>query len=169
MRSVLRGRGTAARPRRCPGSACAMTDATPTGSSCARPVDSPAEVGGAWASDPGFAIIEMFTSQGCSSCPPAEEVLSEIERDARERGQRVFALGFHVDYWDYLGWADPFADEAYTARQQAYARAFGAGQVYTPSGAPVKRGRGSCSPGAERCPRDRNAGHHPARQGHDHR
>lgn len=88
--------------------------------------------GGAWASDPGFAIVEMFTSQGCSSCPPAEEVLSEIERHARERGQRVFALGFHVDYWDYLGWADPFADEAYTARQQAYARAFGAGQVYTP-------------------------------------
>ncbi|MFF4880772.1 DUF1223 domain-containing protein [Micromonospora sp. NPDC000668] len=82
--------------------------------------------------DGGFALVEMFTSQGCSSCPPAEEVLTEIERDARTRGQPVFALGFHVDYWDDLGWPDPFADAAYTARQQAYARAFGSGRLYTP-------------------------------------
>ncbi|MCG5470841.1 DUF1223 domain-containing protein [Micromonospora sp. LAH09] len=80
----------------------------------------------------GFAVVEMFTSQGCSSCPPAEELLTEIERDARERGQPVFGLGFHVDYWDYLGWADQFADAAYTARQEAYARAFGSGRLYTP-------------------------------------
>ncbi|MER7443523.1 DUF1223 domain-containing protein [Micromonospora avicenniae] len=59
-------------------------------------------------------------------------MLSEIERDARERRQPVFALGFHVDYWDDLGWPDRFADEAYTARQQAYARAFGSGGLYTP-------------------------------------
>ncbi|MGK5740319.1 DUF1223 domain-containing protein [Micromonospora sp. URMC 103] len=80
----------------------------------------------------GFAVVELFTSQGCSSCPPAEDLLSEIERDSRERGRAVFALGFHVDYWDYLGWPDPFADAAYTARQQAYARAFGSGRLYTP-------------------------------------
>ncbi|MFG2049744.1 DUF1223 domain-containing protein [Micromonospora sp. NPDC048935] len=82
--------------------------------------------------DLGFAVVEMFTSQGCSSCPPAEEVLTEIERDARDRGQPVFALGFHVDYWDDLGWPDRFADAAYTARQEAYARAFGTGRLYTP-------------------------------------
>ncbi|MEV4498533.1 DUF1223 domain-containing protein [Micromonospora arborensis] len=82
--------------------------------------------------DGGIAVVEMFTSQGCSSCPPAEEVLTEIERDARERGRPVYALGFHVDYWDYLGWPDRFADAAYTARQEAYARAFGTGRLYTP-------------------------------------
>ncbi|MEV4123071.1 DUF1223 domain-containing protein [Micromonospora sp. NPDC049645] len=82
--------------------------------------------------DGGYAVVEMFTSQGCNSCPPAEELLSEIERDARERGQNVFALGFHVDYWDDLGWPDQFADAAYTARQEAYARAFGTGGLYTP-------------------------------------
>ncbi|MGC4798643.1 DUF1223 domain-containing protein [Micromonospora saelicesensis] len=82
--------------------------------------------------DGGFAVVEMFTSQGCNSCPPAEELLSEIERDARERGQNVFTLGFHVDYWDDLGWPDQFADAAYTARQEAYARAFGTRGLYTP-------------------------------------
>ncbi|MEU8183765.1 DUF1223 domain-containing protein [Micromonospora sp. NPDC049047] len=84
------------------------------------------------ATDGGFAVVEMFTSQGCNSCPPAEELLSELEHDARVRGQNVFALGFHVDYWDNLGWPDQFADPAYTARQEAYARAFGTGGLYTP-------------------------------------
>ncbi|MGW3889957.1 DUF1223 domain-containing protein [Micromonospora chokoriensis] len=82
--------------------------------------------------DGGFAVVEMFTSQGCNSCPPAEELLTEIERDARERGQAVFGLGFHVDYWDDLGWPDQFADAAYTARQEAYARALGTRGLYTP-------------------------------------
>lgn len=80
----------------------------------------------------GFAVVEMFTSQGCNSCPPAEELLSEIDRDARRHGQAVYALGFHVDYWDHLGWADPYGDPAYTLRQEAYARAFRAGGLYTP-------------------------------------
>ncbi|MDG4839211.1 DUF1223 domain-containing protein [Micromonospora sp. WMMD967] len=82
--------------------------------------------------DGGFAVVEMFTSQGCNSCPPAEELLTEIERDARERGQAVFGLGFHVDYWDDLGWPDQFADAAYTARQEAYARALRTRGLYTP-------------------------------------
>lgn len=94
-----------------------MTDISPSGSSSARG---------------GFAVVEMFTSQGCNSCPPAEDVLSEIDRDARERGQPVFALGFHVDYWDHLGWADPYGNEAHTLRQEAYARAFGTRGLYTP-------------------------------------
>lgn len=71
-------------------------------------------------------LLELFTSQGCSSCPPADAVLRELStrRD-------VLALGFHVDYWDALGWVDPFASPAFTARQHAYARQHGF-QVYTP-------------------------------------
>jgi hypothetical protein len=98
-----------------------MTDMPGTGSGSAQP-----PAGG------GFALVEMFTSQGCNSCPPAEEVLSEIDRDARERGEPVYALGFHVDYWDHLGWADPFGAQAHTLRQEAYARAFGSRGLYTP-------------------------------------
>ncbi|SIS03089.1 DUF1223 domain-containing protein [Micromonospora avicenniae] len=109
-----------------------MTDPFGTGSDRAHPSDLPRQAGDVAPAGEGFAVVELFTSQGCSSCPPAEEVLSEIERDARERRQPVFALGFHVDYWDDLGWPDRFADEAYTARQQAYARAFGSGGLYTP-------------------------------------
>ncbi|MGV9371967.1 DUF1223 domain-containing protein [Micromonospora tulbaghiae] len=80
----------------------------------------------------GFAVVEMFTSQGCDSCPPAEEVLSEIDRDARERGERVYTLGFHVDYWDHLGWADPYGAQAHTLRQERYARTLRTGGLYTP-------------------------------------
>lgn len=108
-----------------------MTDPSRTGSNRVRLPDSSPQGDDAPAGS-GFAVVEMFTSQGCNSCPPAEEVLSEIEREARRRGDPVFALGFHVDYWDYLGWPDRFADAAYTARQQAYARAFGTGRLYTP-------------------------------------
>jgi hypothetical protein len=66
-------------------------------------------------------------SQGCSSCPPAEALLGELaSRDD------VIALEFHVDYWDYIGWADPFADPRYTARQRAYGRALDQRYIYTP-------------------------------------
>ena len=98
-----------------------MADRSRTGSGSGRP-----------ASNGGFAVVEMFTSQGCNSCPPAEELLSEIDRDARDRGQPVYALGFHVDYWDHLGWADPYGAPAHTQRQEAYARAFGSRGLYTP-------------------------------------
>lgn len=61
-------------------------------------------------------VVELFTSQGCSSCPPADKLLGELgERE------NVIALAFHVDYWDYLGWRDTFADPTYTKRQRAYA------------------------------------------------
>ena len=72
-------------------------------------------------------VIELFTSQGCSSCPPADEILGQLaKRD------NVIALAMHVDYWDYLGWKDEFADPAHTKRQRAYARAKGERTIYTP-------------------------------------
>src|SRR5207253_10912117 len=77
--------------------------------------------------DPRPAVVELFTSQGCSSCPPADALLGELAR----RGD-VVALGFHISYWDRLGWKDPLSSEASTARQRDYARRFHGGQVYTP-------------------------------------
>jgi hypothetical protein len=77
------------------------------------------------------ALVELFTSEGCSSCPPADRNLSRIARDAKQTGRRVVALSFHVDYWNYLGWRDPFSAARYSARQRQHARALGSG-VYTP-------------------------------------
>jgi hypothetical protein len=84
------------------------------------------------AGEEGFAVVELFTSEGCSSCPPADEVLHEIAVDAVRKGQPVFPLAFHVDYWDDLGWPDPFGMKLATSRQQAYARALGERGLYTP-------------------------------------
>ena len=72
-------------------------------------------------------VVELFTSQGCSSCPAADAILTEIAE-----GGQTLALAWHVDYWDYLGWKDTFAARANTDRQRAYARSFGEAQVYTP-------------------------------------
>lgn len=72
-------------------------------------------------------VVELYTSQGCSSCPPADKLLAEmVQRDD------VIALAFHVDYWDYLGWKDAFGSPAFTARQHGYAQAAQAATVYTP-------------------------------------
>jgi hypothetical protein len=72
-------------------------------------------------------LVELFTSQGCSSCPPADANLGRLASD-----DRVIALSYNVDYWDYLGWRDTLAKPAFTTRQKAYARARGDGQIYTP-------------------------------------
>ncbi|MEM7075477.1 MAG: DUF1223 domain-containing protein [Pseudomonadota bacterium] len=72
-------------------------------------------------------VVELYTSQGCSSCPPADAFLHELaERDD------VLALAMHVDYWDYIGWKDSFARPEHTARQRAYAKADGRRMIYTP-------------------------------------
>ena len=72
-------------------------------------------------------VVELFTSQGCSSCPPADKVLGELAKN-----ERVVALSLPVDYWDYLGWRDTLALHAHSMRQKAYADARGDRQVYTP-------------------------------------
>ncbi len=77
------------------------------------------------------ALVELYTSQGCSSCPPADRWLSGLQE--RPGLWRDFVpLAFHVDYWDYIGWRDPFANAAYSQRQRQYARDEGLSTVYTP-------------------------------------
>ena len=79
--------------------------------------------------EPGFAVLELFTSEGCSSCPPAEELLEQIDNAAINKP--IYALAFHVDYWDRQGWKDTFSDHRYSNRQYQYSHLF-SGQVYTP-------------------------------------
>lgn len=76
-------------------------------------------------------VVELFTSQGCSSCPPADALIHEIANDPALRG-RVIPLAFHVDYWDSLGWRDPFSSSEWTQRQARYARTMHLNSAYTP-------------------------------------
>ncbi len=73
------------------------------------------------------AVIELFTSQGCSSCPPADEILADYAE-----GNDVLALAWHVDYWNYLGWKDTFSEARFTDRQKRYAKSLRERQIYTP-------------------------------------
>ena len=95
-----------------------------------------------WGNEPGelpdnkadnaFIVLELFTSQGCSSCPAADAQLEKISKMAREKHLPLYALAFHVDYWDHLGWKDGFSSQQYTARQYQYGRAFSKRNIYTP-------------------------------------
>ncbi len=76
-------------------------------------------------------VVELFTSQGCSSCPPADELLRQIAHDPR-LDQRVIPLAFHVDYWNSLGWQDPFSSHQWSERQGEYVRALKLDGAYTP-------------------------------------
>lgn len=83
-------------------------------------------------SDEAPLVIELFTSQGCSSCPPADALLGRLAAAGHSDGRPVVALSYHVDYWNDLGWADPFSTQAWTQRQQQYSHALGDDRVYTP-------------------------------------
>ncbi len=73
------------------------------------------------------AVVELFTSQGCSSCPPADQIIGDLSKDPS-----IIALSMPIDYWDYLGWKDTLADSRFSARQRAYSRVRGDREVYTP-------------------------------------
>ena len=77
-------------------------------------------------------VIELFTSEGCSSCPPADALLVELSRKAPPGGTKLILLGEHVDYWNYIGWTDRFSSSAFSDRQNSYARQLHLASVYTP-------------------------------------
>jgi hypothetical protein len=77
-------------------------------------------------------LVELFTSEGCSSCPPADKLLKQIDQKQVNAGQLIVGISEHVTYWNSLGWADPFSAPEYTARQEAYGNHFGLDSVYTP-------------------------------------
>ncbi len=77
------------------------------------------------------ALIELYTSEGCSSCPPAESWLSRL-KESPGLWQELVPLAFHVDYWDYLGWRDPWASKSFSDRQRAYAKQWRSNSIYTP-------------------------------------
>ena len=79
-------------------------------------------------SSSSIAVLELFTSEGCSSCPAAERLLPQFTK----AGSSIYTLAFHVDYWNQLGWKDQFSNEEFTERQRIYGRQFNLESIYTP-------------------------------------
>ncbi|WP_121202122.1 DUF1223 domain-containing protein [Mucilaginibacter gracilis] len=78
----------------------------------------------------GFAVVELFTSEGCSSCPPADELVAKILKE--DSTKPIYILSYHVDYWNHLGWKDEFSKAQYSDRQRRYAQWLKLSQIYTP-------------------------------------
>lgn len=81
---------------------------------------------------PSPVLVELFTSEGCSSCPPADQVLSRLDQEREKDGLLIIPLSQHVDYWNQLGWRDPYSAAEFSERQRDYAEVFGRNGVYTP-------------------------------------
>lgn len=79
-----------------------------------------------------FVLIELFTSEGCSSCPPADKVLARLQNEQPVENVEIVPLALHVDYWNYLGWRDEFSSNAFSQRQSGYAEKFNLDSIYTP-------------------------------------
>lgn len=81
---------------------------------------------------PGVAVLELYTSEGCSSCPPADRLLIKLVEEAQQQHLAVYPLAFHVDYWNRLGWPDPFSSADWSARQSGWQAHLGNRSIYTP-------------------------------------
>src|SRR5260221_5624951 len=83
-------------------------------------------------SAPRVVVVELFTSEGCSSCPPADTLLKELSEQQKMEDVQIVALEEHVDYWNHLGWRDPYSAAEFSERQNDYSHIFGTDGVYTP-------------------------------------
>ena len=86
-------------------------------------------------------LVELFTSEGCSSCPPADALLQQVNGKYSDAGQLIVGVSEHVTYWNSLGWSDPFSSPIYTERQEAYGQRFHLDSVYTPKSWSMARSR----------------------------